>query len=215
MLEREYWRRATDMDVSLLRWPDQADEADRLARIGAPRLLLVKPGVAPPTETSCVVDWLRLPADGEDMCARLAALAERAARHPSRPFVDDDGQVSHQGTAVFLPPVHERIARILIESRGRPVPAEDLIPARLAPRRNHRDLAWEHLPAPRSHRTLGPHHHTHHGPRIRHARSRGDRHNAALTPASRGCLRAARGRRRRSQRVVTTKPSTRPSPDGS
>lgn len=128
MLEQEYWRRAADMDVRVLRWPDQADESERLARLEAPRLLLVEPGVAAPTETSCVVDWLRLPADGEDMCARLAALAERAARHPSRPFVDDDGQVSHQGTAVFLPPVHERIARILIESRGRPVPAEDLIP---------------------------------------------------------------------------------------
>jgi len=115
------------MDVSVLRWPEQADGADRLARIGAPRLLLVESGVAAPSETSCVVAWVRLPVDGGDMRVRLAALAERAARHPSRPFVGDYGQVSHQGTAVFLPPVHERIARILIESSGRPVPSDDLI----------------------------------------------------------------------------------------
>lgn len=79
------------MDVCVLRWPDQADEADRLASLGSPRLLLVEPGAPPPTETSCVVDWLRLRADDQDMRVRLAALSERAARHPSGPVVNDYG----------------------------------------------------------------------------------------------------------------------------
>src|SRR5262249_52664798 len=127
MLEQEYWRRAADMDVRVLRWPDQADESERLARLEAPRLLLVEPGVAAPTETSCVVDWLRLPTSGEDMRARLAALSERAARHPSRPFVDDYGQLSHRGLSVFLPRVDERIAKILIDSSSPPVWADALI----------------------------------------------------------------------------------------
>jgi hypothetical protein len=91
-------------DVFVLRWPDEADEADRLASLGAPRLLLVEPGVAPPAETSCLVDWMRLPADDEDVRARVAALAERAARHPIVPVMDDYGQVSHGATTVFLPP---------------------------------------------------------------------------------------------------------------
>lgn len=115
------------MDVCILRWPDQADEADRLASLGTPRLLLVEPGVPPPTETSCVADWLRLPAEDRDVDARLTALAERASRHPTTPVVDDYGAVSYRGTTVFLPAVDERIARILIESFGRPVLNEELI----------------------------------------------------------------------------------------
>jgi len=115
------------MDVCVLRWPDQADEAHRLASLGTPRLLLVEPGVPPPTETSCVADWLRLPVEDQDMRARLAALSERSLRHPIAPVVDDCGGVSYRGTTVFLPEVDERIARILIESFGRPVRNEELI----------------------------------------------------------------------------------------
>src|SRR5262249_19166521 len=115
------------MDVCVLRWPDQADEAHRLASLGTPRLLLVEPGVAPPTETSCVADWLRLPVEDQDMRARLAALSERSLRHPIAPVVDDCGGVSYRGTTVFLPEVDERIARILIGSFGHPVRNEELI----------------------------------------------------------------------------------------
>jgi two-component system OmpR family response regulator len=116
-----------DMDVRILRWPEQADEADRLARLEVPRLLIVESGVAPPTETSCVVDWLRLPADDEDLRARMAALAERAARHPSRPVVNEYGQLSHRGTTAFLSRIDEQITNLLAENFGHPVPAEELI----------------------------------------------------------------------------------------
>jgi DNA-binding winged helix-turn-helix (wHTH) protein len=116
-----------DMDVRILRWPDQTDEADRLATLGTPRLLLVAPGVAPPTETSCVVDWLRLPANDEDLRARLAALAERAARHPSRPVVNEYGQLSHRGTTTFLSSIDQQITKLLTENFGHPVPAEELV----------------------------------------------------------------------------------------
>jgi DNA-binding response OmpR family regulator len=115
------------MDVRILRWPDQGDEADRLASLGTPRLLLVEPGVAPPAETSCVVDWQRLPADDRDVRARVTALAERASRHPTAPFVDDCGAITHRGTTVFLSPVDEQVAKILIDSFGHPVPAEEII----------------------------------------------------------------------------------------
>jgi DNA-binding winged helix-turn-helix (wHTH) protein len=115
------------MDVCILRWPDQADEADRMASLGRPRLLLVESGVPPPTETSCVVDWLRLPAADEDMCARLVSLSERAARHPSGPVVNEYGQLSHQGTAVALSSIDEQITKLLIENFGPPVRAEELV----------------------------------------------------------------------------------------
>jgi DNA-binding winged helix-turn-helix (wHTH) protein len=115
------------MDVRILRWPDQADEADRLASLGVPRLLLVAPGVAPPTETSCLVDWLRLPANDEDLRARLIALSERAAQHPSRPVVNEYGQLSHRGTTAFLSSIDEQITKLLTKNFGQPVPADELV----------------------------------------------------------------------------------------
>ena len=114
------------MDVCVLCWPDQADEVDRLASLGTPRLLLVEPGVPPPAETSCVADWLRLPAEDQDMRARLAALSERAARHPSGPVVNEYGQLSHRGTTAFLSCIDERITKLLIANLGHAVPAEEL-----------------------------------------------------------------------------------------
>jgi DNA-binding response OmpR family regulator len=114
-------------EVFALRWPEEADTVEKLARLGVPRLLLVEPGVAPPVSTSCIEDWLRLPADDVDMRARLAALAERAARHPTAPIVEEYGRLSHRDIAVFLPPVEERVARTLVEHLGHAVPAEELI----------------------------------------------------------------------------------------
>jgi DNA-binding winged helix-turn-helix (wHTH) protein len=114
------------MDVRILRWPDQAHEADRLASLGTPRLLIVGPGVPPPTETSCVADWLRLPASHQDMCARLAALSERAAQHPSAPVVNEDGALSHRGSTAYLSSIDEQITKLLIANFGHPVPADEL-----------------------------------------------------------------------------------------
>jgi DNA-binding winged helix-turn-helix (wHTH) protein len=115
------------MDVRILRWPDQAHEADRLASLGTPRLLIVESGVPPPTETSCLVDWLRLPATNEDMCVRLASLLSRAARHPRGPLIDDCGQLSHRGTTVALSSINEQITKVLLEDFDHPVPAEELV----------------------------------------------------------------------------------------
>jgi DNA-binding response OmpR family regulator len=114
------------MDVCVLRWPDQADEADRLASAGTPRLLVVEPGAAPPVETSCVADWIRLPADDIDMRTRLATLAARAARHRPAPVVDEYGGVSYGGKTVFLTVSDERIASVLVEFFGHPVLYKEL-----------------------------------------------------------------------------------------
>jgi DNA-binding response OmpR family regulator len=115
-----------ERDVFVLRWPDEVDAVERLGHLGIPRLLLVEPGVAPPSVTSCIEDWVRLPADDVDLRARLAALGERAARHPVAPVVAEHGCLSHRGATVFLPPVDEQVARALIERLGQPVSAEEL-----------------------------------------------------------------------------------------
>jgi hypothetical protein len=114
-------------DVVVLRWPEQASDLERLDKAGLPRLLLVEPGVAPPTGTSCLEDWLRLPADETDVRARMVALTERAARHPPVPSLDEHGQLSHGGQSVFLSNIDKLLARVLVEHLGRPVPPQQLI----------------------------------------------------------------------------------------
>jgi DNA-binding winged helix-turn-helix (wHTH) protein len=201
-----------DMDVRILRWPEQADEADRLARLEVPRLLIVESGVPPPTETSCVVDWLRLPADDEDLRARLAALSERTARHPSRPVVDGYGQLSYRGTSVFLSRIDERVTKILVENFGHPVPAEDLIPS-VWPQHGTNENLRVHIS--RLRQCIAPL-----GLNITNIKSHGYVMREAEATDTTGRLprRAGaathgrpRSRRRQPQRIVTTQPSTTPS----
>jgi len=120
------YSRRVDRDVFVLRWPEEVDAVERLGHLGIPRLLLVEPGVAPPRVTSCIEDWVRLPADDADLRARLAALGERGARHPAGPVVEEHGCLSHRGATVYLPPVDEHVARALVERLGQPVSVEEL-----------------------------------------------------------------------------------------
>jgi hypothetical protein len=113
-------------DVVVLRWPEQEGERERLEHLGIPRLLIVESGVAPPNGDSCLEDWLRLPADDCDVRARLLSLARRAQRHPMVPVVDDFGQLTHRGVSVFLSPVDQRVAEVLVESFGTAVRDEEL-----------------------------------------------------------------------------------------
>jgi hypothetical protein len=110
-------------DVIVLYWPD---EADKVERVGVPRLLLVEQGVAPPAVTSCLEDWLRLPADDADIRAHLVALADRAARHPAVPALDEFGQLSHRDATVFLSPIDQGLAEVLVANFGHAVATVDL-----------------------------------------------------------------------------------------
>src|SRR5262245_14277578 len=105
-------------DVVVLRWPEQADDVDRLDRLGVPRLLLVEPGVAPPEHESCLQDWVRLPAEDADVRVRLRALSHRPARHPVAPSIDTVGQLSHRGQTLFLSPLDQRLAELFISRFG-------------------------------------------------------------------------------------------------
>jgi Transcriptional regulatory protein, C terminal len=105
-------------DVVVLRWPEQGAERERLERLAIPRLLIVEAGTEPPPSESCLEDWLRLPAEDCDVRARLLALSRRAACHPMVPVLDDFGQLTHRGVSVFLSPVDQRVAQVLVESFG-------------------------------------------------------------------------------------------------
>jgi two-component system, OmpR family, response regulator len=113
-------------DVVVLRWPEQARDVERLERLGAPRLLLVEPGVPPPESDSCLQDWLRLPAEDADVRVRLRALAHRSASHPVLPTVDTFGQLSYRGRALFLSPLDQRMAEVLIEHFGTVINDEEV-----------------------------------------------------------------------------------------
>jgi two-component system OmpR family response regulator len=114
-------------DVVILRWPEQSDRIDDLERLGVPRLLLVEKDSPPPPSTSCIEDWLRLPVDDDSLRARLVALAAHARRHPMVPSLDEHGQLSHRGEAVFLSLTDQRIAQLLIENFGHVVSEETLL----------------------------------------------------------------------------------------
>jgi len=114
-------------DVVILHWPAQADRIDDLERLGVPRLLLVEPDSPPPTSTSCIEDWLRLPVDDASLRARLLALAAHARRHPIVPDLDAHGQLTHRGESVFLSQTDQRIAEVLVEHFGDVVSEETLL----------------------------------------------------------------------------------------
>lgn len=101
-------------DVVILRWPEQASDVDELERRRVPRLLLVDPGAVPPDSDSCLEDWIRLPADDADVRARLTTLTRRAEHHPTRPVVDEFGQLSYRGMRLFLSPIDQRIVETLL-----------------------------------------------------------------------------------------------------
>jgi two-component system OmpR family response regulator len=114
-------------DVVMLRWPEQRDEAERLAEIEIPVLLLVEAGADPPVSHTCLEDWVRLPIDERDLRARIAALTHRAAAHPPAPAIDTHGLVTFRGRRVFLPPSDARVAEILLAFFDDAVPEERLV----------------------------------------------------------------------------------------
>jgi hypothetical protein len=113
-------------DVVVVQWPEQRADAERLARLHRPHLLLVEPGVAPPEIDSCLADWLRLPADDADVRARLTSLSARARRHPAMPTIDAYGELAFHGLRVFLSPTDQRVAEMLVTSFDRGVTDAEL-----------------------------------------------------------------------------------------
>ena len=102
-------------------------EASRLERLGRARLLVVAEGAPPPETTSCLEDWVRLPASDDDVAARVAALAHHAQRHPELPIVNPWGQVTYHGVTVILSPREAVVATVLVEHFAEAVRDHDII----------------------------------------------------------------------------------------
>jgi DNA-binding response OmpR family regulator len=117
------------MDVTLLRWPVDAERRRRLDP-GVPRLLLVEPTAAAPVDLDDLEDWIRVPAEERDVQARLANLRSRARRRGRlEPTLDSDGVVRVGSSWTSLPPVEARLTAVLIERIGMVVSREALAQA--------------------------------------------------------------------------------------
>ncbi len=115
-----------DDDVVVVRWPEQRADAERLAALHRPHLLLVEPDAAAPVLEDCLADWIRLPAADADVRARLTALVARVHRHPAVPVLDGFGELSFRGRRVFLSPIDEQLATALVASFDHGVPDAEL-----------------------------------------------------------------------------------------
>jgi DNA-binding response OmpR family regulator len=104
--------------VAILRWPEDAETVDQLRLTGAPRLLLVAPGVDAPACTECGEDWIRLPATDEDLRVRAATVAARAARHVAHPEVTPDGRIVFGDHWAPLSTIEGSLAAVLCDNFG-------------------------------------------------------------------------------------------------
>ncbi|MBW8825410.1 MAG: helix-turn-helix domain-containing protein [Acidobacteria bacterium] len=131
------------MDVVLVRWPADRQRRERLRIDNVPRLLLVEEG-PPPGSPDCFEDWIRVPAEDEDLQIRLAGLRSRLLQHGvSRPDLDADGVLRNGDRWVSLPPVEARLTSALLERFGAVVRREALARAGWpegAPGRNALDV---------------------------------------------------------------------------
>jgi len=116
-------------EVAILYWPADAEKVARLEHEGVARLLLVEEGATPPGSGSCLEDWLMLPVSDIELQTRLASLAKRAHSHPRPPVVDSLGQLKFRGRSLFLSPLDQRLAQVLVEHFGTIVSEAELIEA--------------------------------------------------------------------------------------
>jgi hypothetical protein len=108
-----------DACVALVRWPCDAASRVRARATGTPRLLLIEPGTAPPSDCALDEDWTTTVAPPADVAARLAALATR----PPRP------QRLPSAVAAALDDAAIAVYDVLAERAPRPVPFESLAAA--------------------------------------------------------------------------------------
>ena len=134
-------------DVALIHWPDDDVTRRRLRTARRPRLLLVPAGTPPPIAVDEMEDWIRVPADPEELEVRIATLAARTAEvepgaaptppgpavppvvpavvaHP--PDIDDHGVLRRGGRWVALAPIELLAVDLLLRKRGEVVRRDEL-----------------------------------------------------------------------------------------
>jgi hypothetical protein len=119
-----------DVDVTIVRWPEEAAVRDVLALLDRPRLLLVEPGFQPPDPLALTEDWLRWPPDPGELLVRAKTLAQRAPARTEAPAVlDADGILRRGERWVVISPGQQPVLRLLLERLDQVVRFEDVVDA--------------------------------------------------------------------------------------
>ena len=119
------------MDVHLIRWPAQEERRLELHAANEPRLLMVEDGSIAPHVGDVLEDWIRLPADQNDVRSRVAVLRGRARSRNERdaPALDQDGVLRCRGRSAVLPPIEQRLVEVLLDRFGVVVGRDALVKA--------------------------------------------------------------------------------------
>lgn len=92
-----------------------------------PVLYLVAPGTAPPSSWGELEDWIRLPADSEEIYDRVERLAARAGDLGlATTWVDADDVLRMGSRLVPLSPMDAELVRVLLDQSGRIVTRRQL-----------------------------------------------------------------------------------------
>ncbi len=122
-------RTLTTVEVALIRWPEDDERRVRLAQQARPRLLLVGANQGPPVADDVLEDWIRVPAPGSDLRARVEALTRLAnQQRASLPLVED-GTLRYGGCVTTLAPIQARLTAALAGRFGAVVSRRDLAEA--------------------------------------------------------------------------------------
>jgi hypothetical protein len=108
----------------MVQWPAQASRReDRLAR-GEPSLLLIQTGAPVPDTDAFLEDWAHTTASPQELEARCAAIAQRAAERRdaesrmTTPALDMDNVLRLGDRSLILAPIEVRLLRAFLESPG-------------------------------------------------------------------------------------------------
>lgn len=132
------------MTVELLHWPEEQERRTLLTEANQPRLLLVDPEASPPLTVDPTEDWVRLPADHQDVQARIESLRRRVTVTPTL----DDGVLRTASGWVSLPDVEARLFDALLTKFGKVADRQSLLAAGWpgeAPSRNLLDVHLHRL----------------------------------------------------------------------
>ena len=110
-----------------------ASGGGRCGRVGQPRLLLVASDAEAPADWDGLTDWVRLPVDDRDLCARVAALQRLASQAPA-PVLDEFDVLWRGDRWAPLAPIEARIVEVLLARCGSVVSRRDLGGRRVARR---------------------------------------------------------------------------------
>ncbi len=119
-----------DVDIALVRWPQERAIRDALAALDRPRLLLVAVGEAPPDALDAAEEWLRWPADHDEVLLRAHHLSQRIPIAERPPLVlEAEGMLRRGDRWVAISEAQLPVVGLLIASLGRVVRFEAIVEA--------------------------------------------------------------------------------------